>query len=236
MIRTGLLVRLFGETARRDGQAAVLEAHAGEIPAADDSPISRRQRQLPLPHEVVTETLAGKVLHAWLQNRHQTLYPLTVNLRTLGAGRAALLARVMAFAMLAGTAMPGEERVEGGVRWLAQVGGGDEVAKAFRAALSAPDPLRVLLHEIQDAGMAAYAYVVSLVATDPRDEAGQLFLDYLAIRLALPANVVRSADRRYRGHARRHDRVYAHGYDDRGPARGHDRGHSSASVRAVSAP
>ena len=177
----------------------MLEAHAGDSPAVDEPPLSRRQRQLPLPREVVVETLAGKVLHAWLQNRHQTLYPLTVNLRALDAGRAALLARMMAFAMLAGTAAPGEERVEEGVRWLAQVGGGGEVAVAFRAALGAPDPLRVLLHEILSAGIAAYAYVVSRVATDPRDEAGQLFLDYLAVRLALPANVVRSADRRYGG-------------------------------------
>ena len=205
----------------------MLEAHASELPAVDDLPVSRRQRQLPFPREVVAETLAGKVLHAWLQNRHQTLYPLTVNLRTLDAGRGALLARMMAFAMLAGTAAPSEGRVEESVRWLAQVGGGSEVTEAFRAALGAPDPLRVLLHEMQDAGMVAYAYVVSLVATDPRDEAGQLFLDYLAVRLALPVNVVRSADRRYRGHAYQHDR---------GRTREHDRDHSSASVRAVSAP
>jgi uncharacterized membrane protein YebE (DUF533 family) len=219
LIRTGLLVRLFGQGARHGDQAAVLAAHAGEDTAADESSISRRHRWLPLPGEVVAEVLAGKVLHAWLQNQHQTLYPLTVNLRTLDAGRAALLARMMALAILAGAAPPSPERMDEGVRWLAQVGGSGDVEEAFRAALSAPDPLRVLLHEIQVAGLAAYAYVVSLVATDPRDEAGQIFLDYLAVRLALPANVVRSADRRYRG-----------------LSRPYDRGQSSASVRPVSAP
>jgi len=205
---TGLLSRLFGDPVQRDGENAALEALATGIPSASLAPeaagqpaasSTRRQRPLALPREVVQESLAEKVLNAWLQNRHQTLYPLTVNLRTLDAGSAVLLARLMAVAMLAGARAPGEERVEAVLAWLGTVGGGDEIRQALRDALAAPEPASALLHEALGAGMAAYAYVVSLVATDARDAAGQVFLDYLAVRLALPPEVVRSADRRYRG-------------------------------------
>ncbi len=206
MAGVGLLARLFGEPPQRDGQATALEAHvtgvASGLVEADGAGRpgaggSRRQRPLALPRESLTESLAQKVLNAWLQNRHQTLYPLTVNLRTLDAGRAALLARMMAISLVAGARAPGE-RIEAALAWLGQAGGNEEVQRALRAALDAPEPLSAVLREVQDAGLTAYAYVVSLVATDPRDDAGQLFLDYLAARLALPANVVRSADRRYR--------------------------------------
>jgi uncharacterized membrane protein YebE (DUF533 family) len=67
----------------------------------------------------------------------------------------------------------------------------------LRAALEAPPPLSRLLHEVQQADAAAYAYVVALAAGG-RDLASRLFLDYLAARLGLPASVVRSANRRYR--------------------------------------
>ena len=187
----GLLGRLFGESSQphgqRDGQAAALEAHATGIgptlAPADEARrpgavASRRQRPLALPQDSLTESLAQKVLNAWLQNRHQTLYPLTVNLRTLDAAGTALLARMMALAMLASVRAPGAERVEVALAWLDQAGGDAEVARALRAALDAPAPLSTVLREVQDAG--------------------RLFLDYLAARLALPPNIVRSADRRYR--------------------------------------
>ncbi len=206
MAGAGLLARLFGEPIQRDGQATALEAHAtgiGQALAQADgsgrsgTTGSRRQRALAQPHESVAESLGEKVLNAWLQNRHQTLYPLTVNLRRLDTGRAALLARVMAIALLAGgRASP--ERIEAASAWLGQAGDDDAVLCTLRAALEAPEPLSTVLRQVQNAGLTAYAYVVALVATDPRDDAGQLFLDYLAARLALPINVVRSADRRYR--------------------------------------
>ncbi len=204
----GLLSRWFGDSPQRDGENAMLEAHATGVAAASLAPeaniqpsdhAGRRQRSLALPCEVLQESLAQKVLNAWLENRHQTLYPLTVNLRTLDASRTALLARLISAVMLAGARVPGEGRVEAVMAWLAQVGGGDEVRRALSAALQAPEALSALVHEALNDGMAAYAYVVALVATDPRDHAGQLFLDYLAARLALPPEVVRSADRRYRG-------------------------------------
>jgi len=205
----GLLSRLFGPAggAERDGQAAELEAHAtgfspaaleaGVVPAAPAGQ-GRRQRPLALPRAVIAESLSEKILHGWLQNRHQTLYPLTVNLRALDPPRVALLARVMAVALLAGTAAPSAERVEAASSWLGGVGGDEAARAALRAALEAPPASSVLLYGIQQANLTAYAYVVALVAAPSRDPAGALFLDYLAARLGLPAEVVRSANRRYR--------------------------------------
>ncbi len=210
MAATGLLSRLFGAAepgGERDGQATELEAHAtgvspatldGSIAPAAEASRSRRQRRLALPRAIIAESLGEKVLHGWLQNRHQTLYPLTVNLRALDARRAVLLAQVMAVALLAGAAPPDAGQVEAASSWLGTVGGDEPALAALRAAVEAPVPLSTLLHEIQRANLAAYAYVVALAAGPSRDPAGQLFLDYLAARLGLPTNVVRSANRRYR--------------------------------------
>ena len=209
MAGTGLLSRLFGPAggAERDGQAIELEAHAtgflpaaleaGAVPAAQAGQ-GRRQRQLALPRAVIAESLSEKILHGWLQNRHQTLYPLTVNLRALDAPRVALLARVMAVALLAGTAAPDADEIESVSSWLGGVGGDEAARAALRAAVESPPALSALLHGVQQANLTAYAYVVALVAAPARDPAGALFLDYLVARLGLPANVVRSADRRYR--------------------------------------
>lgn len=158
----------------------------------------RRQRALALPGAVVVaESLGAKVLHAWLQNRHQTLYPLTVNLRTIESRAAALLAQVMAVALLAGAGKLEPEHADAADAWLVSVGADEAAQAALHTALETPPPLSRLLHEVQLTGTAAYAYVVAL-ATGPHDPAGQLFLDYLAARLGLPASVVRSANRRYR--------------------------------------
>ncbi len=216
----GLLSRLFGTggQAEPDGQADELAAHATGITpvllepalpkrtladAADrrasaDAAGGRRQRPLAAPRVVVGESLGEKVLHAWLQNRYQTLYPLTVNLRTLGPRQADLLAQVMAVALLAssGTAEPAQ--VEAGASWLGSVGGETAALDALRAALETPPPLSQLIHAIQQADIAAYAYVVALAAGPSHEPAGQLFLDYLAARLGLPVTVVRSANHRYR--------------------------------------
>jgi uncharacterized membrane protein YebE (DUF533 family) len=158
----------------------------------------RRPRPLASPGAVVVaESLGAKVLHAWLQNRHQTLYPLAVNFRTIEPGQAALLAQMMAVALLADAPPLDPAQAEAAAAWLRSVGADDAAQAALRAALEAPPPLSRLLHEVQQADAAAYAYVVALAAGG-RDLASRLFLDYLAARLGLPASVVRSANRRYR--------------------------------------
>ncbi len=204
----GLLSRLFGTSdgnGQRDGQAEELAAHATGLPPAlldagllaGGSP-GRRQRQLASPRAVVMESLGGKVLHAWVQNRHQTLYPLTVNFRMLEPPQAALLAQVMAVVLLADPTPPDAARIEAATSWLGTVGAEPAVQAALRAALETPRPLSRMLHEVQQSDMAPYAYVVALAAGPSHDPAGQLFLDYLAARLDLPTEVIRSANRRYR--------------------------------------
>lgn len=210
-----------GSETQRDGQAEELVAQATGITpdfidgalaspsAIPESAIpgsaipgsaipNRRQRPLPSPRAVVMESLSEKVLYAWMQNRHQTLYPLTVNLRTLAPGQPVLLAQVMATALLAGAGEPDPAHTEAAAGWLTSAGAGPEVVAALHEAIEQPVALRLLLRDVQQGGLAAYAYVAALIAAPARDPAGQPFLDYLAARLALPAEVVRSANRRYR--------------------------------------
>jgi hypothetical protein len=193
--------RIFRGDLNRDGAAADLEAHALGTEAIDEpGPVGagsgRRQRPLAGPRENLEIVLSQKVLNAWLQNRHQTMFPLTVNLRNLEPARAALLARVAALAALAGIGGAAEAlaRAES---WLRSVGGDESVMRALDDARHHPPALSDVLGSVQDEGVGAYAYVAALIAMEPRDPATTPFLDYLAARLALPTTIVRSARRRY---------------------------------------
>ena len=193
---------LFGGAVQRDGTAAVLEAATtGVTPAALDTAEAeipqavqgRRDRVLAGGQQTVVDSLAEKVLHGWLQNRHQTLFPLTVNLRSLKPEQGAALAAWMAVAALATREADAAPR-----EWLGSVGADAAVLAVFDAALADPPALSEALAGVMRNGLAAYAYVAALIATDPRDAATPPFLDYVATRLALPTTVVRSAVRRYR--------------------------------------
>ncbi|QDJ07962.1 Hypothetical protein HVPorG_00457 [Roseomonas mucosa] len=175
--------------------------HPAAAPPADPPPpAGRRQRALPAPETLLHEAVAQKLLHGWLQNRQQTLFPLSLSLRGLPEAQLALLAGIMAVSMLAGLRPPDEERGEspGWVQRLALLRGDEALPARIEAALHQPPPLSQVLREAQAAGLAAHAYVAALVVSDPRDETGRLFLDYLATRLALPPAMVRGAERRYR--------------------------------------
>jgi len=54
-----------------------------------------------------------------------------------------------------------------------------------------------LLDALLAAHLGPYAYAVSLATTDRHSPAGPLYLEYLAARLAVPANIVKSVNRRY---------------------------------------
>ena len=104
-----LLERLLTRPATRDGAATALEAPAtGITPAvldvsADRTPEpggGRRGRKLGSGEQELVDGIAAKLLHGWLQNRHQTLYPLTVNLRSMRPEDGQALARWMAAAAL----------------------------------------------------------------------------------------------------------------------------------------
>ena len=154
----------------------------------------RRDRVLAGGQQVLLDSLAEKVLHGWMQNRHQTLFPLTVNLRSLRPEQAAALAEWAAVAASA-TSTAGDAAARS---WLESAGADAGVLAQFAAAQANPPPLDWAVQAILRHGLAPYAYVAALIATDMQDPAAAAFLDYVAARLALPATVVRSAQRRYR--------------------------------------
>lgn len=203
---SGLIGRLFRAGLNRDGQAEALEPDAAltervvdELAAEEKAPRrrSRRERRSHLPRAIVTESLAQKILHGWLQNRHQTLYPLTLNFRSLRPAEVELIVHAMATAVTAdGQVDPDEEvRVSGA---LARVGAGEAERQLLVEAIRNPRALGPLLGEIQKAGLGSYAYAACLLALDRRSNVNRLYLDYLAARLAIPHDVVISLDRRYR--------------------------------------
>lgn len=179
------------------GTAADVPAAAASNAAPEPARPDRRHARTLEPGSVLREHLAEKVLYGWVQNRHQTLFPLTVNLRTLEPERAEVLLHVAALAVTAlGPAEAG--RLEAARAWLRSAGAGPEGVAAFDAALDAPPPLGPLMQRVLRAGLGAYAYAVALGAVDQRDPAGQRLLDFLAARLGVPSHVVRSVSRRYR--------------------------------------
>lgn len=202
MAENGWMGRLFGSgDGQRDGQAHAIEEIATDIDidqasaafpdaAAPSRPLASR------PHDVIVETIAEKILAAFLQNRNQTLFPLTVNMASLRAREKALLVEAVAAAMQAdGAAEPDEtEQVAAALR---SMGAGDAERELLGEHLARPRPLPALLADIQDANVSALAYAASLMAVDRRIAVNELYLDYLAARLALPSEVVVSLNRRY---------------------------------------
>ncbi len=195
-----LLQRLMGRR-HPDGHAPVLEAPAGRLhggtaqsPAPATS-ASRRRSRLPAdPRVLILASLGQKILHGWSQNRQQTLFPLTVNLRTLAPEARGLVLRATAAAMTAVTPPTPREPIRA---WLATVGATEADLARLDEALATPEPLARMLDAILTAHLGPYAYAVSLAAVDRHTQAGPLYLEYLAARLAVPTNVVKSVNRRY---------------------------------------
>ena len=163
--------------------------------AAPASSASRQRSRLPAdPRVLILASLGQKVLHGWSQNRQQTLFPLTVNLRTLAPDARDLILRAMAAAMTAVAPPTPREPIQA---WLASVGAAEADLARLDAALATPEPLAPLLDALLAAHLGPYAYAVSLATTDRHSPAGPLYLEYLAARLAVPANIVKSVNRRY---------------------------------------
>lgn len=193
MLGEGLITRWLEFRADRDGQAPALEP---EIAVAPPPGYPARRPPVP-PRAELDDRLAAQVLQAWLQNRHQTLFPLTVNLRNIPPDHAATLLRAMAVALTASpTAM--ESRLPKLDSWIDGAGGGETERRGLRDALAAPPALGPLLAEVQEAKLGPLAYAASVAALDGAEPTNALYLDYLAARLALPPEIVRSARRRHR--------------------------------------
>ena len=200
--RSGLLAGLQRLLERRvQGSEAAASPPASRPGDPDDvatgTVLGQHEGRLRLPQDILDRSLSVKVLDGWLQNRHQLLVPLTFRLGRLEAGQVAVLMRFTAVALL--NASEADEAARRGIeRWLGEVGASADAIAQFRAAIDAPEPLSRLIMAVRERDLAPYAYAAAVVASDTRDPAGRLFANFVAARLALPADAVRSVDRRYR--------------------------------------
>ena len=195
-------------TARnRDGQAPGLQqvsALAGLIPtgsgheadAALPVAATRSPRLRTLRGDALQDALAQKVLHGWVQNRNQTLHPLTLNFAVLSPAQAELLLEMAALALAAGGDV-GETQLRRAAAALEAVGGGTFAAR-LPALLNSPRPLHTVFDALQEADLTGSAYAVTVATVDQRDLTNRAFAAYVASRLAIPETVSRSIGRRYR--------------------------------------
>ena len=194
----GPLLRLLERGFVRDsGDVAAPSEHRAAAVAEIEAEGGRRGRSFGVPQEILDRSLSQKILHGWLQNRHQVLVPLTFRLGRLERGSIELLMRFAAVALLNGAAadLASQRSVE---RWLKDIGADDDAVGEFRAAIASPAPLSSLVAAVRDRELSAYAYAAAVVAADTQQASGRLFANFIAARLGLPADAVRSIDRRYR--------------------------------------
>ena len=185
------LLRLFRRAEFAD-PAAVAEV-------APPEPASRRERGANAGSAMVDEALAQKLLHAWLQNRHQTLVPLTLNFRVLSEAQRELIVGAMAALLLAGRPRAEAEAAQPALReWLAGMKAEPGVVAAFDAAMLAPPPLDQVMDRALALDVTVFVFVAALAASDARFPASLLLCDVLEARFELPSAVARSAIRRYR--------------------------------------
>jgi uncharacterized membrane protein YebE (DUF533 family) len=146
--------------------------------------------------------LADKVLHAWLRNRYQLLFPFRFDLRQLSAPQATLVFDAMVVAAQADGALDGRER-ERILAALGAMGGADAMRDPapVDAALANPKPLPEVLRQVRDVETAALVYAASLIAIDQRRRVNRHYLRYLAARLQLPDDLAGSLEQRFRSSA-----------------------------------
>ncbi len=191
------LFRMFGARVDRDGQAAALESSVVAPSGAGDEPARPRDRRFGIPREILDRSLSEKVLGGWLQNRHQVLVPLTFRLGRLEAPDVDLLMRFGAVSLLNASAA-GTSAQRSLERALRDIGATEAAVGRFRAALENPEALSSMIAAIRERELSPYGYAITVMAADDRLPAGRLFADFIAARLELPADAVRSIDRRYR--------------------------------------
>ena len=193
----GPLFRLMERRFGRVDDLQAVETREQGTAALDIEDLGRRGRRLGVPQEILERSLSQKILHGWLQNRHQVLVPLTFRLGRLKDDDVELLMRFTAVALLNGSAgdAVSQRPVE---RWLRDIGADDSAMAEFRAAIPSPAPLSSLLASVRERGLSAYAYAAAVVAANMQEASGRLFANFIAARLGLPADAVRSIDRRYR--------------------------------------
>ena len=172
---------------------------AGEAATGDPQPSAGADALDPS----VACVLAAKVLHAWLRNRYQLLYPFAVDLRRLEPAQAELVVDAMLCAAQADGAFDAKER-ERIAAALALVAPGTDAAgrqALVDAALARRRPLGELLGRVRDVQGGALVYAASLMAIDQRLRVNRYYLRYLAARLQLSEELAGSLEQRFRSSA-----------------------------------
>jgi len=180
---------------KRDGEASALQQQALDEGAAAVRPGKPAHRPIQPPESIIQSSLAQKVLHGWMQNRHQTLYPLVLSLHNMTDVEKRLIVGAMAFALQAGE-LDGqsEQRAEA---WLRSVGGGTEEIAALAETRLAACPVDRFVAAARSAGQGPQAYAAAVGTLGRRGIVNRRFHDYLAARLGIADEVVRSMNRRY---------------------------------------
>jgi uncharacterized membrane protein YebE (DUF533 family) len=143
----------------------------------------------------ILSVLGTKVLHAWLRNQHQLLFPLTVDLDGLDERARDRLVQAAVIAALADGDCDAvrQSRIEEGLRLLL---GRPCRPEAVARARAWSWPLHEAL-AAEDMRTAGLVYAATLIGSDRRSPAGRLYTRYVAARLSLPDELVRSLERRF---------------------------------------
>ncbi len=180
---------------QRDGEASVPQEQAIGKGAVAARLLTHSHRAIPRPETVIQASLAQKLLHGWMQNRHQTLFPLVLNFRNLSADEKTLIIEAMAVALQAGeSAGLAAGRAE---TWLLSVGGDAQDVAALAQSRTAPCRIGEVAAALRAAGLAAQAYAAAVGTLSRRLTVNRRFHDYLAARLGLADEVARGMNRRY---------------------------------------
>lgn len=160
---------------------------------------SRRDRPADPGAAMVADALAAKLLHGWLQNRHQTLVPLTLNLRVLSPEQRRVVAGGLAALLLAGRARAEALGRAPKLReWLRELGADAETQAAFDGALDATPSLDTVIESAQALDLTVYLFVAAVVCAEASQPASLLLPEVVRARFDLSSAIVRSATRRYR--------------------------------------
>ena len=178
-----------------DGEALALQEEALGEGAVVARSLSHSHRAIPRPETVLQAALAQKLLHGWMQNRHQTLFPLVLNVRNMSPAEKKLIVDAMALALQAGeSAGLAAGRAEA---WLQSVGGDAQDVAALARARLVPHRLDEVAVALRAAGLAPQAYAAAVGTLSRRLTVNRRFHDYLAARLGLAEEVARGMNRRY---------------------------------------
>lgn len=163
--------------------------------AGEHETIGRRHRDIAPGRRQILDGVGQKILHGFLQNRHQTQVPLSVNLASLAEAERMAVGRFAAVAALAGGAVGARQPVR---TWLAANGADRAILAAFEDALRTPPSLTGALAGLTTPEADLIAFILCLVAAREAGPAASAFADYIAAARALPSTLVRAAERRYR--------------------------------------